>query len=123
MANKLVNILVQVGPRREPDLPGVPLLADLIANDDDRRLAGVISLPVALGYAYWLPPGVPAERVAALRAAFAATAADPALLAEAAARHIIIRPQAGADIEVLVKQTAATPKPVIEKAVRLLGWK
>jgi tripartite-type tricarboxylate transporter receptor subunit TctC len=123
MANKLVNILVQVGPRREPDLPDVPLLADLIANDDDRRLAAVISLPVALGYAYWLPPGVPAERVAALRAAFAATAADKALLAEAAARHIIIRPQAGAEIEALVKQTAATPKPVIEKAVRLLGWK
>ena len=81
-------------------------------------------LPTRLGYAYWLPPGVPADRVAALRAAFDA-AADQALLAEAEARHIIIiiRPQAGANIEALVKQTAATPPEVIAKAVKVLGWK
>jgi len=84
---------------------------------------GVISLPLALGYSYWLPPGVPAERVAALRDAFAATAADKALREEAAARHIIIRPQSGAAVEALVRETATTPKPVIEKAVKLLGWK
>jgi hypothetical protein len=123
MKEKAINILVQVGPRKEADLPDVPLLADLIADADDRRLVGVISLPLALGYAYWLPPGVPPARVAALRAAFEATAADPALRAEAAQRAIIIRPHAGADIEALVKQTAATPKPVIEKVVRLLGWR
>jgi tripartite-type tricarboxylate transporter receptor subunit TctC len=123
MKDKAINILVQVGLHKEDDLPEVPLLADLIANDDDRRLAAVISLPLALGYAYWLPPGVPVERVAALRAAFEATSADTALLAEAARRAIIIRPQAGAAIEALVRQTAATPKPVIEKAVRLLGWR
>ena len=123
MQEKAINILVQVGPRREDELPDVPLLADLVANDDDRALLGVISLPLALGYSYWLPPGVPAERVAALRAAFVATAADTALLAEAAARRIIIRPQPGAALEALVRQTAATPKPVIEQAVRLLGWK
>jgi tripartite-type tricarboxylate transporter receptor subunit TctC len=107
MQDKAINILVQAGPRKE----------------DDRRLVGVITLPLALGYAYWLPPGVPADRVAALRDAFAATAADKALREEAAARRIIIRPQPGAALEALVRETAATPKPVIEKAVRLLGWK
>jgi tripartite-type tricarboxylate transporter receptor subunit TctC len=114
---------VQAGPRKEDELPDVPLLADLVANDDDQRVVGVITLPLALGYSYWLPPGVPPDRVAALRDAFAATAADPALREEAAARHIIIRPQEGAALEALVRETAATPKPVIDKAVRLLGWK
>jgi len=123
MQEKAINILVQVGPKKEDELAGVPLLSDLIKNDDDRRVVGVITLPLALGYSYWLPPGVPAERVAALRTAFAATAADKALLEEAATRHIIIRPQPGAALEALVRETAATPKPVIEKAVRLLGWK
>jgi tripartite-type tricarboxylate transporter receptor subunit TctC len=123
MREEAINILVQVGPEKEAELADVPLLADLIANDDDRRLLGVITLPLALGYSYWLPPGVPAERVAVLRQAFASAAADNALLDEAAARHIIIRPQPGAAIEALVKRTAATPKPVIEKAVKLLGWK
>jgi hypothetical protein len=123
MQEKAINILVQAGPRKEDELPDVPLLADLVANDDDRALVGVITLPLALGYSYWLPPGVPADRVAALRAAFAATAADPALREEAVARHIIIRPQGGAALDALVRETAATPKPVIEKAVRLLGWK
>src|SRR5690349_8764238 len=123
MQEKAINILVQVGPRKEDGLADAPLLSDLIANDEDRRLVGVISLPLALGYAYWLPPGVPADRVAALRAAFAATAADKALLEEAATRKIIIRPQPGAALEALVRETAATPKPVIAKAVKLLGWK
>jgi tripartite-type tricarboxylate transporter receptor subunit TctC len=123
MRDKAINILVQVGPDKETELAEVPLLADLVTNDDDGQLLGVISLPLALGYSYWLPPGVPAERVAALREAFAATAADKKLLEEAATRHIIIRPQAGAALDALVRQTAATPKPVIEKAVKLLGWK
>ncbi len=123
LEERKINILVQVGPQREPDLGDVPLLTELIANEADRHLAYVISLPTRLGYSYWLPPGVPADRVATLRAAFAATAADPALLAEAAARHIIIRPQAGGDIEALVKQAAATPPEVIAKAVKLLGWR
>jgi len=123
MQEKAINILVQVGPRKEDELADVPLLSDLIANDHDRAVLGVISLPLALGYSYWLPPGVPAERVAALRDAFAATAADKALREEAAARHIIIRPQSGAAVEALVRETATTPKPVIEKAVKLLGWK
>ncbi len=42
---------------------------------------------------------------------------------EAAAHKIIIRPQPGAALGALVRETAATPRPVIEKAVRLLGWK
>jgi tripartite-type tricarboxylate transporter receptor subunit TctC len=123
MQEKAINILVQVGPRKEDELADVPLLSDLVSNADDSKLLGVITLPLALGYSYWLPPGVPADRVAALREAFAATAADPALREEAAARRIIIRPQGGAALEALVRETAATPKPVIDKAVRLLGWK
>ena len=123
MQEKAINILVQAGARKEEELLDVPLLSDLITNEDDRRLVGVITLPLALGYSYWLPPGVPADRVAALRAAFAAAAADKALREEAAVRRIIIRPQPGAAVEALVRETAATPKPVIEKAVKLLGWK
>lgn len=123
LPQKMINILIQVGPRKEPELADVPLLADVVSDADDARIVGVISLPTTLGYAYWLPPGVPAERVAALRAAFMATAQDEALLAEATMRHIIVRPQDGAAIDALVKQVAATPAPVIAKAVKLLGWK
>jgi tripartite-type tricarboxylate transporter receptor subunit TctC len=123
LPQKRINILIQVGPRKEAELADVPLLADLVADPDDARIVGVISLPTTLGYAYWLPPGVPAERTAALRAAFAATAQDEALLAEATVRHIIVRPQDGAAIDALVKQVAATPAPVIARAVKLLGWK
>lgn len=123
MQEEAINILVQVGPRKEDELADVPLLSELVTNADDSKLLGVITLPLALGYSYWMPPGVPADRVAALREAFAATAADKALLEEAAVRRIIIRPQAGAALEAAVRETAATPKPVIEKAVKLLGWK
>src|SRR5262249_21339649 len=73
MQEKAINILVQIGPRKEDELADVPLLSDLIANDDDRAVLGVISLPLALGHPYCLPagraPGRPPGRRGASRRA------------------------------------------------------
>ena len=95
MQERAINILVQVGPRKEDELADVPLLSDLVASDDDRRVLGVIALPLALGYSYWLPPGVPAERVAALRKAFMDTVQEKDFLTDAAKSNFEVRPVAG----------------------------
>jgi hypothetical protein len=47
---------------------------------------------------------------------------DKAFLAEAAKHAMMIRPQTGAEIEALIKQAAAVPKPVLERTAQLLGW-
>ena len=122
---KKLHFLVQIGlkPEPEPALAGVPVLLDLITNPDDKRAVEVITLPTVLGYAYWLAPEVPKERLAILRSAFEAMAQDPAFLADAAKSKMIVKTQSGEAIAMLVARAAATPAPLLERTAALLEWK
>ncbi len=123
LEGKKINLLVQIGLRKEPDLPDVPLLNDLVQSADAGKIVELITLPTALGHAHWVAPSVPPERVEALRTAYAATLQDAEFLDEARKLNMETRPQTGAQVDALVKQVAATPKPVIDKTARILGWK
>ena len=118
--NKL-NLLLQIGFEKEPELASVPILQELVQGAD-AQIVKVISLPTALGYAHWLAPGVPAERVAALRQAYTAALRDPEFLKEAEKLNMQIRPQTGAEVSALSKQVTNTPKPVLERTAKILGW-
>ena len=122
---KKLNFLVQIGFTQEPapELAGIPLLIDLMANEEDRKVAAVVTLPTAVGFAYWLAAEVPAERMSVLRRAFDATMQDAHFLAEAEKSQAQVRAQSGEAVEAMVKQAAATPRPLIERAGRLLEWK
>ncbi len=90
LAEKKINILVQIGLKKAPDLPDVPLLMELGTNAEDRALLRLLSASTQIGRPIFTTPEVPAERVAALRAAFDAMMRDPAFLEEAkrgALRH------------------------------------
>ncbi len=117
-----VNIIVQTGIEKESDLPNVPLLTDLARTEEERQIAAVVTLPIAIGYNNWLAPEVPPERVEILRKAYAETLADPELLADARKLQLDIRPKTGAQIAALVKKAAETPKPVLDKIAKILGW-
>jgi tripartite-type tricarboxylate transporter receptor subunit TctC len=119
---KKINLLVQIGFKSEPELAEVPLLLDLVETPEAKQIVTVVALPTALGYAHWVAPGVPKDRVEALRAAYAATLKDAAFLDEASRASMLIRPQSGADIEALVKQATATPKEVLVKTAQILNW-
>ena len=99
------------------------MLQDLVKTERDRQIVDLVSLPTVLGYAHWIAPEVPAERVAALRAAYVATMKDPAFLAEADKLGMMMRPASGAEVEALVRKVADTPRPVLEEAARVLEWK
>lgn len=122
LANGDVRILVQVGFDKEPDLPNVPLLLDLVKGGEDHEIASLVTLPVAIGYNYWLAPEVPADRLGVLRRAFEATMKDPDLIAEAKKQSLEIRPKTGAELEAMVREAAGLPKPVLERAAAVLGW-
>src|SRR5262249_54781923 len=81
--DKIVVFLAQAGAKRDHDLPDVPLLTELARTDEQRAILRLISSPAGLGHPYVAPPDVPAERLAILRQAFAATLTDKAFLAEA----------------------------------------
>ncbi len=118
-----INLLVQVGFEKEPDLPDVPLLLDLVKDDESKGVIRVISLPTAIGYGHWLAPGVPKDRLAALRTAYAAVMKDPEFLKEAEKTRMDIRVQTGAEVEALVNQVIKTPKPVLDRTAQILKWK
>ena len=117
-----INILLQVGFRKEPELPDVPLLLDLVKGDDAVGIVKVMSLPTALGYGHWVAPGIPSGRLAALRAAYAATMKDPEFLQDAEKQHMLIRAQDGAALQGLVKQATTAPKAALERTAKILNW-
>ena len=82
VTEKKVVFLVQTGAEKEAEYPDVPLMHELARNDEERQILELISSPAALGRPFFLPPEVPADRVAALRKAFAATMKDPDYIAE-----------------------------------------
>ena len=66
---------------------------------------------------YVAPPGVPVERVRALRAAFDATMKDAAFLADAKRQDLEVRPISGAEADALLKEVYATPASVVKLAI------
>lgn len=122
---KKVQFLVQIGLKPDPAaaLKGVPVLIDLITDPDDKRAVEVVTGPTVLGYAYWLAPEVPKERLTTLRRAFDAMTKDPAFLADAAKSKMQVTPQPGEDLAAIVARSAAMPKAVLERTAALLEWK
>ena len=74
--NKIVP-LVQVGLKRDENIPNTPLLIELAQNDEQRKMFEFISQPVAIQQPFVAPPGVPASRLNLLRRGFDAMTKDP----------------------------------------------
>jgi tripartite-type tricarboxylate transporter receptor subunit TctC len=110
---KKIRVLAQWGLTKHPDLPDVPLVLDLAKSDADRQALRLGLARLEYGRPFFLPPSVPAERVAALRRAFDAALRDKALIAEAEQAKIEIDPLTGEEVAELVKQVSATPAEVV----------
>ena len=114
-----VVLLYQLALKKHPELPNVPLITDLAKNPDDRRMIRIALVRQEMGRPYLAPPGTPAARVTALRAAFDRMLTDPAFLAEAKRRRLeIVNPMSGAEIDALLKEAHAAPKPVLDRLQR-----
>ena len=120
--DKKINFLAQIGYERDPALPNVPTLRELVKGERETQMVDVVTLPTTVGYAYWVSPDVPAERVAVLREAFMKTVADPSFVAEAKQRNLDIKVQTGEQIEALVKKAAQTPGEVLQATAKTLNW-
>jgi tripartite-type tricarboxylate transporter receptor subunit TctC len=105
-----INLLAQVGLDRDPEFPGVPLLIDLAKSDEARAILKLYSTDVVIGRPFVTSPGVPPERVAILRAAFAEMLKDPAFLKDAAAVGLDVVPVDGARLQAIVSGLVHTPR-------------
>ncbi len=109
--DKKINLLVQASTRKHPDLPNVPLALELATNAEDKALLELNDARLEIGRPFLIPPGVPAERVKALRAAFAAMVKDKDFLADAEKQKHEIDAVGGEDVQALLERVSkASPK-------------
>lgn len=112
-----LTMLVQIGLEREKDLPEVPLLQELAADSEQRAILDFISMAFAVGRPIATTPGVPPERLAALRKAFDDTLVDPVFIEAAAKVGAQIQPVHGEALQKLMDAVINAP-PAIKDKVR-----
>jgi len=113
--DKKINIIVQFALRKHPELPDVPTVVELARNDEERAILRAVMNATEIGTAFFTTPGVPADRVQALRRAFDATMKDPAFLAEAERTKLTIGPLPGEELQKLVAEVANLSPALLEK--------
>jgi tripartite-type tricarboxylate transporter receptor subunit TctC len=118
--DKLLNIIVQMGLMKLPDLPDVPSALDLVADLENKQVLELILIRQEAGRPFAAPPGVPTDRLAALRRAFDATLADGEFRSDADKAQLEIEPLTAAEIETLLATAYGAPKTIVQKAAALV---
>lgn len=115
-----LKVFVQTGLTKSAELPGVPHLFDYAKSDDDRRVMDLIYGTHVIGRPISAPPGVPADRVRALRNAFNAIMKDKRFLEEAEKQSVPIDPWTGEETEKIIAKFAAYPDAIYARAKKLM---
>ena len=108
--------VIQSGLRRHRELPDVPLMQDLLDDPSHKQVAAFLSSGSAIGRALLVHKAVPAERIAALRAAFDQLVKDPQFIADAERAGAELDPTPGAEIQKVSDAIVATPKEIVDLA-------
>lgn len=117
LEKKQLILPIQMGLKRAPDLPDVPLIWELGRNEAEIKVLKLMTMASRIGRPILTPPGVPADRIAALRAAFDAAVSSKAFLDEAKKRKLEINPVSGIEVQRVVQQILNTP-PDLAKLAR-----
>lgn len=110
-----INLLAQFSYSAHPELPDVPVMMDLVQTQEDRQALELIFATQEMGRPFTAPPGIPADRAAALRRAFDQAVKDPDLLADAARQNMEIDAITGQDITDLLVRLYETPREIVER--------
>jgi tripartite-type tricarboxylate transporter receptor subunit TctC len=115
------NTFIQFGEQRDPELPNVPLLADYARSPTEAEALKLIFSSGEAGRPYAAPPGIPADRLDALRRAFDATMKDPEFLGFAQKQNLDVDAKPGEKTEDYLRRAYGSPPAVIELARKLLS--
>jgi len=121
IAQKKVNLVVQLNMTKAPELQNVPLITEFAKDDRQKQILKLVLSRQVMGRPFMAPPGLPADRAQALRQAFDATMKDSDFLAEAKARGQDVNPVSGAELDKLLADLYATPKDVVEETKKAIG--
>ncbi|EDM47925.1 Bug family tripartite tricarboxylate transporter substrate binding protein [Marinobacter algicola] len=109
-----VNIVFQLGRKRHPDLPDVPLVSEMATTDDQRRVVDLLGARLIMGRPYVAPPGMAPERLATLRNALEQTAADPEFLADANNQGLSIDFVDGQEMQTFFGEVYGYPEHIVQ---------
>ena len=115
-----IIVLYQNALKRDPVVPNAPTMPEMGQNDEGRAILRVIAGTAEIGRSILTTPGVPPERLAALRKAFKEMAGDREFLAIAQKRNLQISYAAGEDMDAIVAETMHMPKPTVDALSKLL---
>jgi tripartite-type tricarboxylate transporter receptor subunit TctC len=123
ITEKKVNVLVQLSVKKLPEIGNVPLITELAKTTEDRQVFELLFAPQVMGRPYVMGPGVPQERVEAMRAAFAKTTGDAELVAKLGKAQMDVSLVTGKEIQDIVANVYKTPKSVVARARDALVYK
>jgi len=125
LQNGFIRVLVQEHDKGHPDVNrmGVPLAVDFAKSPQDRQIMELIYSSEIFGRPYILPPGVPDERVAALRKAFMDALHDPELRTEGEKLGLDLDPISGEELQKIAEKIYATPPDIVERAKQAVIYK
>jgi len=116
-----VKVLALIGARQIAGYEAVPRLIDFGRNAEERAVLNITLLPSEAGQTVAAPPGIPSARFAALRKAFDATMQDPAFLAEANKRKMVLAPLKGDPLLAMLVEGLNQPESVLKRARAMIN--
>jgi tripartite-type tricarboxylate transporter receptor subunit TctC len=117
LKEKKISIIVQAAFKKEPEMDAsVPLVMDMTQDKEKLQILKLILAAQEMARPFAAPPGIPADRKAALAKAFDDTMKDPEYLADAKKLDIDVNPVSGKNLDALLAELYATPKDVVKKA-------
>ncbi len=115
-----INVILQMGMKKHPELPDVPMAQEFVSDPVKKQVLELILLRQEFGRPFAAPPGVPADRVAALRNAFQDTLADPEFKADAAVALMELDPLSGEEMSAMLTKAYETDSAIVQQAARLV---
>lgn len=121
--DKKVNVFVQLGLRKHPDHPNVPLALEFARNEEERKVLEFVFAPQVFARPFAAPPKLAPERAATLRKAFADTVRDPAFVAEAEKLGLEPELVTWEEIEKLIAGFYQAPPAIVERVRAAMSGK
>jgi tripartite-type tricarboxylate transporter receptor subunit TctC len=110
-----IRLLMQTALKKSPDLPNVPLALDFVKNPEDRKVMETFLSQKAVARPVLAPPGIPEDRVKALRTAFMAMAADPEFIKDAERSRLEVSPTSGDEVERVIGEIGRVPQALMQR--------
>jgi hypothetical protein len=118
--SKAINVALQLANQKLAELPDTPSIMDVARDAEQKSALKLIVSRQMMARPYVAPPGIPPERLNALRSAFDATMTDPAFLADAQRQDLEVRPISGREADALINEIYASPPAVVRLAIDVM---